>query len=158
MALIYDYQSFKDYFSNVATSNVDIADFKYGDNEKIINEIRSSTVLPCLYLLPYIPIKMDERFSDRQAGLIQSTFMLLDTKPKKYDDQQTRYKELEAICLQIIAKIDIDNQNGDVNMDRSGFQWGEYEHIFGATIMWGCRMDVRFFIPLRIIYDQSKWQ
>ena len=162
MALqIYDYQSFKDYFSAIAASHVDIKGFVEGEMPEFEAWLKHHDDLPVLYLSPYNPIAMQQAWSDKQMGQIEcALYLYAKAATEKYSDRNTTYKALEVIIRDILGKFIMDNTEGTVVTNMAGVKFGEVnlrEGIVGANTFVGLRLDFAFFIPLRLIYNEAKW-
>jgi len=160
MALtVIDYDSLRQYFSNVAASHVDINSFKFGDIDVILNSMKSDLSLPVLWLQVHDPVTIIDNLSDNFMGDKKTSIYIMDSAPDEtFSNRQAKYVELESIARDIISKILLDWNNGDIFTRFSNFVYGPMEDIKGSVRLIGCRIDLNFQVPMRLVYNEAKWQ
>ncbi len=159
MLNVYDFQTVINYFTAIAASHVDINSFQYGDFDVMNSKVKSSLMLPVLWMHPYQPVRITDDRSDNETGVKQiSLYLYAKANSEAFADRDTKYKELEAIVRDILGKMKKDWNEGTIQTDINGFQYGEADTtIFGATNFVGCRLDINFRIPMRLEYNEDKW-
>jgi hypothetical protein len=157
MSQLATFTEFYQYFSDIATSHVDINGFKFGEKEIVQCGARSNMTLPALWAEAYDPATILDNRSDNHTGQLNNVIYIMDKKPKTWADQRSRYDELEAIVRDILGKVLQDYNAGDLQAEFQGFRYGWSEFPLGANEMLACRLDLRFLRPERLVYNQAKW-
>jgi len=159
MALnLYDYTTLKQYFATLATSHVDIVGFKFGDIDVIINDLKSDFPLPLLWLQPPGASSVLDPLSDNHTGNLKTAFYIFDRATEEtFALRQAKYVTLEGIAKDILSKMLQDWTAGIINTRFADVVFGPVEDIKGATCLMGCRVDISFQVPMRLIYNELKW-
>lgn len=156
---IVDYDSLKQYFSNVATAHLDINSFHFGDSETFMNAVKSNMDVPVIWLDIHDPVTVIDNLSDNFMGEKKTSIYIIDVAiDDKYTSRQAKYVELEAIAKDVISRILRDWNNGDLFTKFSNYVYGPMSDIKGAVRYIGCRIDLNFQVPLRLAYNEAKWQ
>lgn len=149
----------RQYFRDIATKHIHINSYHFGDAERLQAQVRSALKLPVLWQEPYLPVTVQDPLSDNHTGLVTQTIAIYTKAGSdKYEDQEEAYKLCETIIKDIIGRMINDNHTGLITHELQGFRYGEAEDLMGATRLIGCRLDIQYFRPERLIYDMNKWQ
>lgn len=151
-------QEYHDYFEDIATSHVDINDFHYGDEERLMEAARSNLSLPVLWLEPYQPVTVLDNFSDNQLGRVQGTvavYMIPDSE--LHADEFTKLLACEGIIRDILGKMYKDWNDGTIMNELNNVRYGRSLDIIGATRLVGYRLDITILRPERLVYNEDKW-
>lgn len=153
-----DYATLKTYFQDIATSHVDIDNFFDGENEAFNNSLKSSEYSTVLWLYPYEQISIVDNLSDNHyANHPVTIYLYAKSDDESFAKRKEKYEELVGIAKQIMAKMLIDFWNGDIMTTMNGYQYGMTDDVRGANKFVGCRLDINFQYPARLMYNESKW-
>lgn len=158
MSQLGTFTEFHDYLKALATSHIDILGFKFGEKEIVKCGARSNMTLPAMWAESYDPVTITDNKSDNHSGQLNSVLYVFDSKPKKWDDQRTKYSVLEEIAKDIVAKILKDYNEGLLQAELNGYRFGWSEMTLGSSEMLACRIDLKFTRPERLAYNAAKWE
>lgn len=149
----------KDYFSRIADEHVDINGYHYGDMSVLQQAVRSVLKLPVLWQEPYLPVIVEDNLSDNHTGVVTQTVAIY-TKPDsdKHESLEEAYELCEQIVKDIIGRMLRDHTQGNIKHRPGSFKYGQSEDLVGSTRLIGCRLDITYLRPERLIYDENKWQ
>lgn len=148
----------KNYFEALAASHVDIDEFVYGDNDVIQGIVKSRELGTFLWLTYKSEIQLLDSISDNILGKIPNTLMVLAKAPSElHADQETTTGNSEIIVRDIISKLYLDYQSGEITTELGGYKFGEAEPVFGANKFIGTWLDFNIIRPEKLIYNPAKW-
>lgn len=154
---LHDFQSYQDYFNEIADSHNEIAGFIFGDLDIVNNESRAWKDKK-LWLEPYPPVTIIDSLSDNFLHNKQGSLWVGGAPPSgKFSDIYAWFKSCENIIKDIIAKILQDRYQEKLITRLSSFKYGMGEYTVGATRMVGCRLDFTFTDPTGLEYNEDKW-
>lgn len=157
MSQLANFTEYHDYWQAIATSHVDITDFKFGDREVVQCAARSGLGQTVLYAENYDPVSILDSLSDNHTGNLNGVIYLIKKSPEAWADQRTVIAECEQIVKDILGKILKDFNDAVLQAELRRFRYGEVDLQLGSTQMLGIRLDVSFMRPERLLYNEAKW-
>ena len=155
--------NYKSYFESLATSHVDVAYFRFGDEKDKSVEQRSGMQGGLMLWLDYYPPIQLAGQADNFLGEIVADFTVMQAvsdKKESREEQQVKYLACEEIMQQLLARIACDYQN-DVLTNLPIYNRSRFGRIvdtqYGATTYTGCTAELPFYVPLKMEYDPTKW-
>ncbi|HTF21007.1 MAG TPA: hypothetical protein VK658_23190 [Chryseolinea sp.] len=157
--------AYRDYFSAIATSHVDIAGFKWGEKEVVMNDNRHATP-NFLWAMPYDRVRYTDRSSDNvhKIKTARVAYMCVAASDK-FEDEDAAFEASELIIEEILAKILVDKRGaevaGDWQMiitDIASWSTGPIEKAIGSTKYIGWELSINFQDPTSLLYNASKWE
>ncbi len=154
-----DFNTYKSYFLALANSHVDITNFVFADEGQMNSIIRSAKLGKVMWLDPYDQVQLLDSISDNFIEQYPAAFTIASAKPAKFTDQDTLYQECEAIVKDIVARMLMDYQSDPQVLvtQLSSYKFAPAEATFGATPLYGCRLEFTFTAPAALTYNPAKW-
>jgi hypothetical protein len=162
--------SFKAYFAAIAASHVDIAGYKFGTKDIVMNENRSLAMASFLWAMPYDNVRYTDNHSDNIVKTKQARVAFMKVRQSElFADEDADFQFCEGVIEQIIAKMLIDktgsmqetspgvNEWVMVAFNSNGMTTGPVEKLIGSTkyIGWELRIDI--IDNTNLAYNAAKW-
>jgi hypothetical protein len=154
-----DFQSYQDYFKDIATKHVALGAnaFLFGDGDVAINEGKVWKGKK-LWLEPYQPVTIADQMSDNYLQQkVGSLWVGGAPVSNKFSERHSFFSECENIVKDIIAKMLKDRGEELLITRLTSYKFGMGELNFSATELIGCRFDFTFTDPSGFEYDDAKW-
>ncbi len=154
-----DFNTYKSYFLALSGSHVDITDFVFADEMEMNSIIRSAKLGKVMWLDPYDQVQLLDSISDNFIEQYPGALTVASAKPGKFADQDILYQECESIVKDVIAKLLMDYQADPQVLvtQLSSYKFAPAEATFGATTLYGCRLEFTFTAPAGLTYNPAKW-
>lgn len=157
--------SYRNYFSAIAASHVDIDGFKWGDKDVVRNDNRSDITDSFLWAMPYERARYGDRLSDNihKYKTARVAYMIVPDS-ELFADEDAAFDFCEATIEQILAKILLDKRGADnagvwelLMTEVITWTTGPVEKKIGSTKYIGWELQITFQDPTNLFYDVLKW-
>jgi hypothetical protein len=146
------YNSFIQYFSNLAASHEDVVDFVHGNDERILNRMRSAVNYPILWLEVADVTVVDD---DTIRARLDSSFLVLHNAEK--DDpaaEDQLLSDLLLIVFHILQKMQEDSDSGEFEFESRNASI-QHKGRWGTDNDWGWRVDFSIIIGIDCSYTDK---
>lgn len=150
--------TFKQYFSDIATSHVDIDELKFGNEEVIKTANRSSLQPKPLWVQEYDKFNFEAATVDHIYTKKEITLSYFKVAASElFADEQQAQEECELVIKQVIAKMLRDKRDLKIVTDVSGFSGKVGTYTIGSTKYCGCELTLTIKENAGFVYDPVKW-
>lgn len=146
------YNSFIQYFSDLAKSHEHIFDFVHGNDERILNRMRSAIRYPIIWLeVADVTVVGDDTIRAR----FDSSFLVLHNAQKDDPAEEDQIlSDLLTIVFHILQKMQDDAYDGEFEFDSRNTPV-QHKGRWGTDNDWGWRVDFSLTIGIDCSYTDK---
>jgi hypothetical protein len=156
--------SVKAYWADIAAKHKQIAGYKWGDKDVVLNAGRTGLAKTFLWAQPF----ENFRYSGGSDSIIKHKPITIGvfTVPasKLFADEEAAYDFTEAIIEDIVSKLIMDKKGmmgtSDWEMIATNiatWKGAPVEHVISATRYIGCEFSMEYMDNTNFGYDPTKW-
>jgi len=163
--LLTNLATYKAYFQAIATTNIAINGYKWGDRDVVVNANRANLEDNFLWVQPYENVDYEDSISDNILKRKQATIAFFKVSAgKEYALEDADFEYCESIADQILSKI-LRDKTGSliasvwtmIATDIGSVKGAPVETMIGSTVYRGWELKITFMDNTGVSYDASKW-
>lgn len=154
-----DFESYRNYFSNLASYHVDLAGFTYGGDDRVISDTRNEVEYPCLWLEPP-SVDISDHLYNRTMKFNGAFVIMKNAEVGDFDAQNQIMQDMYLISTQVLARMIKDFQAAGANKVKiieNSLRMDPISTLF-VDNDWGWRCEFTVSVDTdAICYQSAKW-